>query len=70
MRMHDYEELMEAYKREGIDASNYYWYTDQVSLFIAYTMAQKYFLGAGLTCVQTVPQLLHLNMVQNIYNNN
>lgn len=29
MRMHDYEELMEGYKREGIDASSYYWYTDQ-----------------------------------------
>eukprot|EP00112_Aurelia_sp_Birch-Aquarium-sp1_P010881 Seg2302.3 transcript_id=Seg2302.3/GoldUCD/mRNA.D3Y31 product="Asparagine-tRNA ligase cytoplasmic" protein_id=Seg2302.3/GoldUCD/D3Y31 len=29
MRMYDYEELMEAYKREGIDAAPYYWYTDQ-----------------------------------------
>ena len=29
MRMEDYEELMGAYKREGIDPGPYYWYTDQ-----------------------------------------
>jgi asparaginyl-tRNA synthetase len=29
MRMEGYAELMEAYKREGIDATDYYWYTDQ-----------------------------------------
>ncbi|KAI5291926.1 hypothetical protein KEM52_000028 [Ascosphaera acerosa] len=29
MRMDDYDELLEAYKREGIDAADYYWYTDQ-----------------------------------------
>ena len=29
MRMDDYDELMEAYKREGIDPTPYYWYTDQ-----------------------------------------
>lgn len=29
MRMWDYEELMEAYKKEGMDAEPYYWYTDQ-----------------------------------------
>ncbi|MCJ1370876.1 hypothetical protein MMC20_002089 [Loxospora ochrophaea] len=29
MRMDDYEELLEAYKREGIDPGPYYWYTDQ-----------------------------------------
>lgn len=29
MRMDDYEELMQAYKREGIDPKAYYWYTDQ-----------------------------------------
>ncbi|MCJ1453014.1 hypothetical protein MMC28_003359 [Mycoblastus sanguinarius] len=29
MRMDDYEELMEAYGREGIDPKPYYWYTDQ-----------------------------------------
>jgi asparaginyl-tRNA synthetase len=29
MRMHDNEELMEGYKREGIDPAPYYWYTDQ-----------------------------------------
>ncbi|XP_070543605.1 asparagine--tRNA ligase, cytoplasmic-like [Ptychodera flava] len=29
MRMWDYDELMEAYKREGLDPAPYYWYTDQ-----------------------------------------
>ncbi|MCJ1277246.1 hypothetical protein MMC21_005056 [Puttea exsequens] len=29
MRMSDYDELMAAYKREGIDPAPYYWYTDQ-----------------------------------------
>lgn len=29
MRMNDYNELMAAYKREGIDPTPYYWYTDQ-----------------------------------------
>ena len=29
MRMEGYEELMAAYKREGIPAKDYYWYTDQ-----------------------------------------
>ena len=29
MRMEDYEELLAAYQREGIDAKPYYWYTDQ-----------------------------------------
>lgn len=29
MRIYDYEELMAAYKREGLDPSPYYWYTDQ-----------------------------------------
>ncbi|KAI4149580.1 MAG: hypothetical protein LQ340_004563 [Diploschistes diacapsis] len=29
MRMDDYEELLQAYKREGIEAGPYYWYTDQ-----------------------------------------
>ncbi len=29
MRMDDYEELLAAYKREGIDPEPYYWYTDQ-----------------------------------------
>ena len=30
MRMYDHKELMEAYEKEGVDASRYYWYTDQV----------------------------------------
>lgn len=29
MRMEDWDELMDAYKREGMDPSPYYWYTDQ-----------------------------------------
>ena len=29
MRIYDYEEMMAAYKREGIPAEDYYWYTDQ-----------------------------------------
>ncbi|KAL7626809.1 hypothetical protein AAE478_003583 [Parahypoxylon ruwenzoriense] len=29
MRMEGYEELLEAYKKQGIDAKDYYWYTDQ-----------------------------------------
>ncbi|ORY49886.1 asparaginyl-tRNA synthetase [Rhizoclosmatium globosum] len=29
MRISDYQELMDAYKREGIDAAPYYWFTDQ-----------------------------------------
>lgn len=29
MRISDYDELMTAYKRVGIDATPYYWYTDQ-----------------------------------------
>ncbi|KAL7641929.1 UNVERIFIED_CONTAM: hypothetical protein RMT77_007803 [Armadillidium vulgare] len=29
MRMHNYDELIEAYKNSGLDAKPYYWYTDQ-----------------------------------------
>lgn len=29
MRIHDYDELMAGYAREGIDPTPYYWYTDQ-----------------------------------------
>lgn len=30
MRSWDSEEILEGYKREGIDPAPYYWYTDQV----------------------------------------
>ena len=30
MRIWDYDELLAGYKREGIDPTPYYWYTDQV----------------------------------------
>lgn len=30
MRTWDSDELLEGYKREGIDHTPYYWYTDQV----------------------------------------
>ena len=30
MRIWDAEELLAGYKREGIDPTPYYWYTDQV----------------------------------------
>jgi asparaginyl-tRNA synthetase len=29
MRIWDYDELIAAYQREGIDPSSYFWYTDQ-----------------------------------------
>ena len=29
MRMDNLDELMEAYKKEGLDPAPYYWYTDQ-----------------------------------------
>ena len=29
MRMDDYDELIEAYKKNGIPHEPYYWYTDQ-----------------------------------------
>lgn len=32
MRIWDSEELLEGYRREGIDPTPYYWYTDQVGL--------------------------------------
>ncbi|CAF88673.1 unnamed protein product, partial [Tetraodon nigroviridis] len=35
MRIWDSEELLEGYRREGIDPTPYYWYTDQVGLSTA-----------------------------------
>ena len=34
MRMHNYDELMEAYRKNGLDPKPYYWYTDQVNSII------------------------------------
>lgn len=33
MRIWDSEEMLAGYKREGIDPTPYYWYTDQVKIF-------------------------------------
>lgn len=37
MRIWHFEELLEGYKREGIDPTPYYWYTDQVSYTFHFT---------------------------------
>lgn len=34
MRIWDSEEILEGYKREGIDPAPYYWYTDQVRTIV------------------------------------
>ena len=34
MRIWDFDELLAGYKREGIDPTAYYWYTDQVGVGI------------------------------------
>lgn len=34
MRSWDCEEILEGYKREGIDPAPYYWYTDQVKAIV------------------------------------
>lgn len=34
MRIWNYDEMMEGYKRENIDPTPYYWYTDQVRIYI------------------------------------
>ena len=37
MRSHKMDELLAGYKREGIDPTPYYWYTDQVRLDLLLT---------------------------------
>ncbi len=41
MRIWDAEELLEGFKREGIDPTPYYWYNDQVTAggYTSYTLA-------------------------------
>lgn len=38
MRMDDYEELMNAFAKQEIDPSPYYWYTDLVRFFFAFLL--------------------------------
>lgn len=49
MRIWDSEELFEGYKREGIDPTPYYWYTDQVSTAHAAGLALQ--LGPQRACL-------------------
>lgn len=37
MRIWDSEEILAGYKREEIDPTPYYWYTDQVKTFFKYS---------------------------------
>jgi len=43
MRMTDYDELLAAYKREGIDPAPYYWYTDQRKYVAHFTANRSQF---------------------------
>jgi len=45
MRIWDLEELLAGYKREGIDPTPYYWYTDQVTKLIL--LFGNVFLASG-----------------------
>lgn len=44
MRIWDSEELLEGYKREGIDPTPYYWYTDQVGIAHGHNWTVSYVL--------------------------
>ncbi|XP_048457985.1 asparagine--tRNA ligase, cytoplasmic [Rhincodon typus] len=49
MRIWDSEELLEGYKRESIDPTPYYWYTDQVSWnCFSQVIYQKWFIAFSL----------------------
>lgn len=43
MRMHNYDELIEAYKNSGLDAKPYYWYTDQVNIIVHFVLKNLIF---------------------------
>lgn len=51
MRIWDSEELLEGYKREGIDPTPYYWYTDQVSTAPCAGLTQHLGLLQGLAAL-------------------
>ena len=43
MRMDDYDELIEAYKKNGIPHEPYYWYTDQRKYVYPFLLPPHYF---------------------------
>ena len=55
MRMDDYDELMQGYKREGIDPGPYYWYTDQRKYVMT---VQSISLNLTNDWLGTVPHLM------------
>ena len=52
MRMEGYDELMEAYKREGISPKEYYWYTEQRKFVLSSSLSSS----SRLTETDTAPR--------------
>lgn len=68
MRMTELDQLMDGYKREGIDPTPYYWYTDQVR---TYKLGHLTFypwvfsaLSCELVCTTTTPGISRLSFVR------